>query len=357
MIRSTTTITLFIAGIAVTPAFAGTVSVNCASAKIQAAIDTAPAGTPLVVNVTGACLENLTIPYGKQVKLVGQSGSSLKPKDATLPAIVNNGWLTLLKMNVQSAGSAATLIQTLFGRTEITASTIAAPKVTDLLDTSNSASLRIANSSITGGAATTVSLASGATGVIVSDASLPYNGSPLTTISSGNTTAPAIWCGVTSGVRLRALAGTVAGVIRLTNSMNGIDASGCTAEIQNKTGVADNVTISGMAQNGIHARNSRLSFLGARIMSNTTSGVVLVESNLLLVASKIYGSGVNDIAVGYGSQVLLGWGPTPNALPDVNKAPYDSLACMANSEISIPTANLVQNIGNNYAASGCVKTY
>lgn len=345
-------------GLAGTPALAGTVSVNCASAKIQAAIDAAPAGTPLVVNVSGACLENLTVPYGKQVNLVGLSGSSLKPKNATAPVIVNNGWLTLSTMNVQSAGTAASLIQTLFGRLEITASTLAAPKVVDMLDISNNASLRVFNSSITGGTATTIALSTGSVGVVVADASVPYIGSaPVSTISAGNTTGSAIWCGATAGVRLRALAGTIAGAIRVTNSMNGLDANGCTAEIQNKTGVADNVTISGMTGNGVFARNSRLSFMGVRIMSNTVSGVVLTESNLLLTASKIYGSGANDIAAGYGSQVLFNWGPSPNALPDVNKAPYDSLACMANTEISIPKPNLVQDIGNNYAASGCVKTY
>jgi hypothetical protein len=341
-----------------TSAEAATYTVNCASAKIQPTINAAPAGTPNTITVSGACVENITIPYGKQFTLVGAAGSSLKPKDLTAITIVNNGWLTLLKMNVQSTGTAASLIQTVFGRTEITASTLKAASVTDLLDTGGSSSLLISNSSITGGTGTAISLTGGATGIIVSDISRPVGtAGPVTTISTGNTTGDAIWCGPTANLRLRSLAGSTNGVIKITNSLNGIDASGCTAEIQNKTGVADNVTISGMSNNGVFAKNSNLSFWGVRISSNTNKGIGVFASSVLLTASKIYASGSNDISAGFGAQVLFNWGPVKSSLPDAIKAPYDSLTCTGNTEISIPKVNLVENLGTYYDMVDCIEQY
>ena len=342
-----------------TSAGAATVSVNCASAKIQPRIDAAPAATPTTITLTGACVENLTVPYGKDITLVGSTGSSLAPKVSTTSMIINEGRLELSKMNIAAPNSTApTLIESSMARTAISATTIKAPKVEEVVFGSANSVIRISNSSITGGTVSTVDVGTGSIAYISGDPGAEV-GTPgaVSTLTGANTTGSALRCTTTGSFRIRAFSATSGdGSVRILGSKIGIDAYGCTGEIQNKTALVDNISVSSHAYLGISASNSRLNINGARVASNKVAGIGMIASNLILIASKLTGN-PTDIHAQYNSQVLFQSGNTQNTLPELLKTPFDSLYCKANSEISIPKANLKEAIGTEYDFLGCVKLY
>lgn len=340
-----------------TPASAGTVSVKCSTARLQAAIDAAPAAVPTTINLAGVCVENILVPQGKVVTIVGAVGAGIRPKDTTKPAVDNYGMTSLVKLTISStAAGADALVQSQSARLEIIASTINGPNASGVLGVAGGGLLRLVNSTVTGGVDNAIWVASG--GTLYASAAPDETTGPagaVTTISSGNGSGPAIWCGPSGNVRIGTFVnGTTAGIVRVRNSAAGLSLNGCIAEIRNRSSDPANLVIAGNKGHGIVGSGSQIFLRGVKVFSNTLEGINVVMSNVQIFNARFEKNG-GDILAGMRSEILFNWN-SASVLPDINTG-SGSLRCMDNSEISIPSGTVSPVPGSLYDSVACVRKY
>lgn len=317
-----------------------TTNVACSSTvKLQKAIDAAAAGSIATFVVSGTCTENILVPHGKTVVIKGASlVARLVAQNATLPALVSNGVTTLQGMTVSNpAGAAEALIQAnQSGHINILGSDLSAPKVNTVLEIWNTASGNLVNSRVIGGQGV---------GMEVADsASLYVNASPAevagpegakVTISSPTGAAIACDGGASLAVRARS-AGGANGSVVIRNSKMGLNLSQCDATIVNRTPVASNLLITGMAANGpaLGIDNGTTFIRNITISGNAGQGLALQAGSATVTASTIRSNAQGDILLDYGAVAMMRGFNGPSNMPDAFSA--SKIGCFTSSYIAAP---------------------
>ncbi|MCA3562523.1 MAG: hypothetical protein IOC82_16015 [Aestuariivirga sp.] len=331
-----------------------TVNVACsAKKKLQAAIDKAKAGSETTINVTGNCVENLEIPAGKTIYLVGKSGATITAANGAWDTVNSIGRTNIYSMNiVNPSGTADVLVSVEKGGVlEIFGSTLSAPQANYVFGVWQGSTGRLSNSRLTGGTQGGIN--------IWERGLLRIEGRPdrisgpdgaTTTITSSRTAQDGVVsCGVGSSlwIDVRKNAST-AGQVLIKDSYRGLDlSSGCSAYLDNKTGDANNLKISGMSNRGVGANHSMLVLRTAAITGNGGTGIDAVLSNVEIGGgSSLSGNSSADIISGPGNTFMIqGW-DGPNAIPDAFNAGDGELWCWPNSEASADNAGKITIVNN-----------
>jgi hypothetical protein len=253
------------------PAYAvatSTTSVTCSSLKkLQARIDAVPPGTHGTINVTGTCSENIVVPAGKTIFLIGQNAN----QGASVTSVTSQGFLQIRNMTVRSSTGSSTPVQATNGGTlrlvASVATTSSAPRV---IGAFNNATVEVVNSRV----ANTATAANQDKSIIVdlsSSLNIEGNGSlpagPDGTKSVVSGAKDAVYCGGNSAAIVIAQNG---GSVFVQDSIRGINLNSCSLNIDNRTGAQANVQIRNNAKAGITGYNSDVMLLQATIAGNGT---------------------------------------------------------------------------------------
>ena len=289
-----------------------TTSITCSSTKtLQAKIDAIAPGTIGKIYVKGTCTENIHVPAGKFIQLIGgvaDRGATITPKDASDLAVYNQGLLQIENMTIRSSnGSAQALMKTDNGGTlYLLAGLATTSSARQVLVAANNSTLIIANSRVTntGDAATqdkviTVDKSSSLNVQGSSGLSNGPGGTPTTVISGSN---DAIYCGGNSSAMILT-EGT--GSVTIENGLTGLNLNSCSLTLDNQTSTAANLTVRNASNGGIVAYNSDLMIKSATIASNRY-GIYSMQSRTVIVGAVFggtLGANTTDIKVDVGSTV------------------------------------------------------
>ncbi|MEI6800394.1 MAG: hypothetical protein WCO04_14450 [Pseudomonadota bacterium] len=278
-------------------------SITCSpSKKIQTIIDGVISGTAATINVTGTCNENIYVPAGKTIYLVGQSAnqaSSLLASDGAYNAAYVSGFLQITNMTVSNSKGSASPIQADYGGTVVLAADIvttsSASQVIQLFNNSN---VIIRNSRITSSAEVqdkTVAADSNSSLTIVGNSNFVSGPDGYKTSISGKVDAVA--CGTGSSLGVFAV-GT--GKVLISKSMRGINVGSCSLTVENQTEDVANIQIVGNSKAGLIAYNSSIQLKRATIASNT-KGINSFMSKIVVVGVKFGGTlGANSVDISSG---------------------------------------------------------
>ena len=237
------------------------VKVNCATAKLQKAIDSAAAGVPTTITVSGTCSELIEVSRGKTITLVGNGAAEIKPPSTSTSStlIITRGDLTLTKMKITNSATAANMVLAIGNSSlYIYGSTLSGPLVEIPLEVGETSVAKVFNSVIQGGTLETL--------LVSSQSTLEIFGSPTVTghfdsnvgyktqITTPATFA-AIGCEQGGNLVIRAEG---AGRVSVNNTIGyGIYASQCNALVRNKTGSSASVQITA-SMNAVDATLSQM---------------------------------------------------------------------------------------------------
>ena len=316
-----------------------TTTANCnrSATAIQAAVNAASAGVPTTITVSGACRDNVVIPTGKQITLLGASGSTLTPASSTTQVIESSGMTTLDSMNISSTSSDGSgLILAWGGGTlfiknsdiyvSANANTVIGVWQHSVTIITNSRIRGVANQNST--YAVAVQADAGSSLIIKGD---PASGANTFTKSyasqiqmiggAASGAMDGIACSGGSSLVIRANSAAVGGNLQDgevhidsngnsdTSKLNGygIRLNQCDLKIKNNTPSIANITISGNSHQGILMFNSTGQILGATIQNNGNrdssegDGISINMGSLVISQSKINNNGPsenrNDVAV------------------------------------------------------------
>ena len=287
-------------------------SITCSSTKtLQAKIDAIAPGTIGKIYVKGTCTENIHVPAGKFIQLIGgvaDRGATITPKDTSDFAVYSLGLLQIENMTIRSSsGSAEALMKTEAGGTlyllASLATTSSAPRV---LVAANNATLIVANSSVTktGDAATqdkVIAIDKSASLTVHGNSGLPSGpGGVLGTVISGS--KETIYCGGGSSTTV-VTEGT--GTVTIQDGQTGLNLNSCSLTLENKTDTKGNLIVKNASKAGISAYNSDVMINGATIASNRY-GLYSMQSRTVIVGAVFGGApsaNVIDLKVDVGSTV------------------------------------------------------
>jgi hypothetical protein len=348
-----------------------TASVACSSTtKLQAKIDAVPSGTIATFNVSGTCNENIVVPHGKTIVIKGVSlASKIIPKTLTSPTVLSNGDTTIQNMTIVNAsGSAGTLVQVdRSASLDIIGSDLSAPNVGSVLGVWGGSAGRIFNSRIVGGSDDAVEVSDGSNLIVVG--SPEFAAGPVgakVVLSSPNSVA--LSCNDGGSLAMRSRGST--GAIEINNSKVGIYVSQCHADIVNKTSVADNFKITGIAEDGSAVNiqeggNTRLKNIS--ISNNSGSGLAIYNAGLANIYNSVFsGNAQSDISLGYGAIASIpGW-PGASSLNDAFNAnkidcfqsadvPSAKLVVDSNGGLAVPEGKALSDLTDNNP--GCIALY
>jgi hypothetical protein len=267
-----------------------TVSITCsATKKLQARIDAVPAGTYGTINVTGTCNENIVVPSGKTIFLIGQNAN----QGATLISASSQGFLQIRNMTVRSSTGSSTPVQATNGGTlrlvASVATTSSAPRV---IGAFNNATVEVVNSRVTNTATAAnqdksivVDLSSSLN--IEGNGSLPAGPDGTRSVVSG--AKDAVYCGGNSSAIVIAQNG---GSVFVQDSSRGINLNSCSLNIDNRTGAQANLQIRNNNQAGILGYNSDVMVLQATIAGNGT-GLYNMLTRAVILGTHFGGAAAN----------------------------------------------------------------
>jgi hypothetical protein len=311
---------------------ASTVSVACsATKKLQAAINTAAAGVTTTFNVSGTCTENITVPKGKSVVIVGTlAGTRIVPKDITLPAVMSYGDTTIKTTTIQnSSGVADSLVQAeLGGVLQLIGDDLTGPNTDSVVGVWDNSTATIFNTRIGDGASDAVDAANAGSIVIGANPALASGPDGAKSIISGQ-----VFCGPGSSLFVRVRkANSIDGMVSITSTkFAAVGGNQCDLSLVNKTSAVGNLLITGGAQKGIFLNQSTLSLQKATISNNQEEGIVAQSSTASIMASTFSGNGYADISSGPGSNIIIDGFAGPS---DISAAFSDEkLYCSSNGQI------------------------
>lgn len=364
MMRSAVRIAILAAGIgliggdALAQAVSST-SVACsATRRLQTAINAVPSGTIGTITVTGTCNENLVVPHGKTIIILGGNATArLTPANNKLPAVVTNGTLTLQRLTIANAtGVAPTLVEARNGRIDIIASDLVAANVDDLLEVWFGATGRVINSRIANANGSAIDVSRNSSLDLWGDPSLPVGPASYGTVVSSSNGYSAIGCNIGGSITSRVFtAGASTGTVSITNSRNGIYAETCTLNLRGLQ--ITNITESAVTgfENDIRLSDAIISNTGT---GNAFSKAIVSELSRVRIEGVTFSGNINgDIYSSVGSSVLVkGWytnGTTKNSsFPDF--ASGKSFQCETGGTILLNSGEIQQNVGSAYTGIPCV---
>lgn len=311
-----------------------TTSITCSSTKtLQAKIDAIAAGTVGKFYVKGTCTENIHVPAGKFIHLIGgvaDRGATITPKNTGEIAVYNQGLLQIENMTVRSSnGSAEALMKTDNGGTlyllASLATTSSAPQV---FVAANNSTLIIANSRVTntGGAAPqdkVIAIDKSSSLTVRGSSSLPIGpGGSLGTVISGNNDA--VYCGGGSSATIVA-EGT--GSVTIEGLMRGLNLNSCSLSLDNKTQSTGNLTVKNASKAGVAAYNSDVMISAATVASNRY-GLYSMQSRTVIVGAVFGGASsanVTDIKADVGSTVDVDDFGGQTSFPNIGPSSIDCI--------------------------------
>lgn len=275
------------------PAYAvatSTASITCSStSKLQDRINAVPPGTYGTINVTGTCSENIVVPPGKTIFLIGQNAN----QGASLISATSQGFLQIRNMTVRSSSGTSMPVQALNGGTlrlvGSVATTSSAPRVVGAF---NNATVEVVNSRITN----TSTAANQDKSIIVdlsSSLNIEGNGNspagPDGTRSVVSGALDAVYCGGNSSAIVIAQNG---GSVHVQNSGRGFNLNSCNLNVDNRTGTQANIQIRNNTKAGILGYNSEMIVLQATIAGNRT-GIYNMLSRAVILGTHFGGAAAN----------------------------------------------------------------
>lgn len=328
------------------------VTVNCAKAKLQTAIDAALPGVPTTIQVSGTCIEQIEVPAGKSIVLRGNGKAELKPpSDKTdQPVLLNKGDLQLEQMKItNTAATSDVVLSANSSSLVILGSTITGGNAEVTLEITNASSGRIFNTVVNGGAGEAVGVYNGSTVEIFGRPSvMPHFDSSVgykSVISNNSSGMSALSCGDGSNLTIKT-DGT--GKVKVSNTAGtSIGVNLCSFRARNNAG-ARGIDVSGKA-NAIFASLSDLLLLAVNLSSQTGYGLSGTEARFTMSGSAISKSGSGDVWLdGRSSIKFNGWyGAT--SLPAAFAAGYESLSCSDESRIFASEGDLTLSGGKSLA--------
>jgi hypothetical protein len=312
------------------------VTVNCTSAKLQAAIDKAMPGVQTIIQVSGTCLELIEVPAGKSITLSGRGKAELKPPSGKTnqPVVLNKGDLTLEQMKVTNNAAATNVILSANSSSLLVyGSTITGGNAEVALEIANASSGRIFNSVVRGGSGEAVGVYNASTLEIFGRPSVIAHFDPKigysSVISNGSSTMSAVSCGEASNLSIK-VDGTGKVMVRNTGG-TGILANLCTFRARNSVAAgAIDVLSKGTA---LSAVLSDLMLIGVTLASEANYALSATAARTVITGSLIKKSGAGDIRLdGQSSIKFNGWNGS-TSLPAAFNAGYPALACMDDSRI------------------------
>lgn len=333
---------------------AGAVVVTCPSQKLQSAINTAPAGGLTTITFTGTCSENLVVPYGKSVVLVGgASSATIAPKNLSEPVINSKGSTEVRLAIVTSAGTSSNLIEAREGgKIAIVASTLRSNSANALVKLVGNAYGSIVNSELNGGTGASVEVSEGSTVVAEgnSGATLHRNNGKKLIVT---TVAPAVLFDCSTSTLHVNVVGS--GSAKLSGGGAAIIPSQCRIGIYNGASPSSNIELSNFSGSALGGSMSTYDIQGLTIKDSEYG--ILADMTSLQIGSAIFSNNKSgDIWVGRASVVNIpgfgGYEKTQfkNAINGVGK-----FNCYSGARIDINQAAVVQNLSKS--SNNCVTVY
>ncbi|PZF78770.1 hypothetical protein DK847_02945 [Aestuariivirga litoralis] len=352
-----------------------TTNITCSSTvKLQATIDAVVAGTVATINVSGTCNENIVVPQGKTIVIVGATATSkITPANVLLPAVNALGDVTLRKMVLNNAtGAADTLVETnKGGMLTVISSDLSAPNVEAVVGVWGGTA-KVTNSRVVGGYGSGLDVWGSSTLVVEGDPAFPagptgafeaYVKSPGAGIS----------CGQGASLRVQAKAsGPTNGFMTVEQSRYGIGGNLCDFKIWNKTTSRLNLRIRNITDTGISFSQSRGTVENAVIIYGA-NGVWLNQSDVIFARTTINGNNIGlnaeqsrvmfdtvtlsntsgDVQAGTGSSLhFVDWNGVSTLPKMLNWT--NSFDCWNGGRIDIESSALSAPLGSKYDFLGCV---
>lgn len=328
--------------------------VSCPRQKLQSAINAAAAGQLMTITFTGTCTENLVVPYGKSVALVGgASNATITPKDATQPAVRSLGSTEIRLATVSSAGVSQSLVEAVeSGRISLVASTLRSGSVYSLLRVNGNSYASIVNSELNGGTGSSVDVSMGSTVVAVGD-----SGATQHRVNGKKTLVTAIspvilFNCVTSTLHIN-VGGS--GSVKLTGGRAAVIPSQCRIGIYNGASPSSNIELSNFSGSALGGSMSTYDIQGLTI-KNSEYGILAAMTSFQIGAATFSNNSSGDIWVGNESVVNIpsfgGYEKTQflDAVDGIGR-----FNCYSGSRIDINQATVVQDLGNS--SNNCVTVY
>ena len=347
---------LFLALVGPDFALAASVSVTCSNTStIQSKIDAAVAGISTDINVTGPCTENINVPAGKIINLIGAAsnqGTTISPSNGANPTIYANGFLTLKNLTITSTTSTAFgLIQADFGAELTVVASIISSQMTNFtivgLHNSN-IWIKHSNISATGNSQTAAISAQLGTALdIQSDPNYTSGPNGLTTTVSAQY-ADAISCAMHSQVHLISKGSTT---ISVQNSSYGIRLNQCDLNIwNNNTSLLSNISIKNNTNRGVIAWNSTMQINNATVSGNGVG--IALNMSTAAINSTAFTNNTTHVKSNFKSTIDFdSWNaPTLTTFSPVNNS---SFACWQDGVIymsSLGTSGI-----SSYGDGSCVR--
>jgi hypothetical protein len=322
-----------------------TTNLTCSSTRrLQTAINNVPAGTVGTINVTGTCTENIVIPHGKTITIVGATSTSrIVAANNTRSAIRTFGETTIQKMAVvNSNGTSDLLVEVQSGRFTSIASDLQAPSVTSVLAAIGRSHVIVINSRIAGGSnaleswgGSTINLRSEA-----SDLAGPLG--LQTVISSPN--GSAIGCQAGGSVVTRASNPNTP--VKIHQVQSGIVGAGCTYSLKDLT-----IQLQGVGT-GIGVWQSQVLMSAVSVLGGEW-GVNSNMTDLTIFGSTFANHSNADIAVGNGSTVSVDdLNGSKSSFPNIGTG--NKFQCWAGSSIYLNSTGVLQALTNLPDLPACV---
>jgi hypothetical protein len=262
-----------------------TVNVNCSTGgSVQSAINAATADK-LVLNLTGNCTENITVPAALEVAInTAQGGAgALVHADITGPALRVQGRAVIsgvpISSTLQTNGHPLVRVDPA-GHVEFYDSSATAPGLFKVFSAYGPSFLQIGNATVTGGTESTIDLGGGATGVIFATTG---GTSTTTTITSPAAGLQAIGCWQSSLFVSSSGAGAV---VTIGGGKMGISGRDCRGEVSANWGqinVTQTKTLAVSLDGGVQ------SFVGVAIAGGSADGLAVSGGNLRVTGGRIAG--------------------------------------------------------------------
>lgn len=329
-------------------------AVSCPRQKLQSAIDLAPPGQVTEIAFTGTCSENLIVPYGKSVALVGVNPSAtIVPKDMEEPAINSLGVTEIRLATVATSGPSARLVQAAAGgRISILASTLRSGTASVLLGVTGGSYASIVNSELRGGAGASVEMSEDSTVVALSDSGALRHRVNGRRLVIRNVSPGILFSCSTSTLQVSVLGNSS---VLLSGGGAAVIPSQCRIGIYNGDTPSSNVELSNFSGSALGGSMSTYDIQGLTIR-NSQYGILAHATSFQIGSAIFSGNRLSDIMVGGTSTVSIpGYGgyqrtQFTDAVKGVGK-----FNCSSGARIDINQAAVVQGLGNS--ASDCVTVY
>jgi hypothetical protein len=326
-----------------TPPASVTRSVNCDSGDtIQAVIDGVVGGTVATINVTGNCLENVIVPLGKEVELLGGANAAITANDATKPALLVKGSAIVQQFTVTSAGTPYGAMEvSRGGYLRLTGSTVSAPQTLGVVGSENS-HVYIFNSRISGGVfgeeGTTLWMSAR-----TNQPAHPIDGAKLTV---SNPRGPAVNC-VDNGFLMVQTQNDPGGPgsVLIQNSLGGVSSGCSTVLANNSTNDLSKFVITGLTSgDGQPAAietglGSALQIYSVSVTNNATDGL-RVNGNARVSGSLFQNNSGVDLDVAAGG--FVSFDGNQSSLADAFVPNTGDVNCVPGSRIQYSPSSLTQ---------------